>query len=170
MKPGKFRTVALLATASALLGVAGVASAATVVTASVIFLTDLTVTTNSSPNFGYVKAATAATYVLSTAGAVTGGTSEGGSPAAGSYTIAGSASQKINISASGYSANGGTSTPSLATCKYNGVAVAGADCTGAAPTAPAGGLPLLVGLSITTTGGADGTTDHPTFNLNVVYQ
>jgi hypothetical protein len=74
----------------------------------------------------------------------------------------------MNISASGYATGGGSTTPSLATCKYNGVAVAGADCTGVIVGGAA--LPLLVGLTGTTTGGADGTTDHPTFTLNVVYQ
>jgi hypothetical protein len=172
MKPGRPRNLVLLIAAMIVLG-AGTAWAVTTVTATVKFVTDLSVATVTSPSFGYVQAATAGTYTLDTGGIVTAsgvGKLEGGAPAAGNFTITGSASQPINISASGYSAAGGTSTPSLATCKYNGVVVAGADCTGVGLTAPGAGKTLLVGLKIVTTGGADGSTDSPTFNLTIVYQ
>lgn len=171
MKPCKFRALALLVTASTLLGMGGAYAATQTVTATIKFFSDITITPVTAPNLGYVKALTAATCVLSTAGIVTGCTSEGGTPAAGSYTIKGSGTALINLSASGYTVSG-ASTPSLATCKYNGVAVAGADCTGTGLTAPgAGGLPLLIGLTVATTAlGADGQTDTPSFTLNVVYQ
>jgi hypothetical protein len=167
MKIRQLNSLILVAFVSIISGIGGAYAATQTVTATIKFLSDLTITQTTAPNFGYVKAATAATYVLSTAGAVTGGTSEGGAPAAGSYTLAGSATQLINISAGGYTANG-ASTPSLATCKYNGVAIAGADCTGAGLAASG---PLLVGLTVTTTAaGADGVTNTPSFTLTVVYQ
>ena len=169
-KTQKFRTLALVAGVSTLYGLCGAYAAVLPVTSTIKFMSDITFVSTSGPNFGYVKAATVATCVLSTAGVVTGCTSEGGTPAAGVYTIKGSGTGLINISANGYTLNG-TSTPSLATCSYNSVAVGGANCTGTGLAAPgAAGLPLLVGLTVATTGGVDGTTDSPTFNLNVVYQ
>ena len=78
-----FRSVALMSCAAVMFGIGGAYAATTTVTASIKFLTDLTITQVNAPNFGNVKALTAATYVLSTAGGVTGGTTEGGTPQAG---------------------------------------------------------------------------------------
>jgi hypothetical protein len=172
MKPSKLRTMALLVSASTLLGIGAAYADVVSVQSSIRFLTHLAFGTISAPNFGDVQAATAGTYVLDTSGGVTAtglGVKEGGTPAAGSYTITGSTHQAFNISAGNYSPNGGTSTPSLATCKYNGVAVAGADCTGTGLTAGAA-LPLLVGLTVVTTGAADNVTETPKFDLTIVYQ
>jgi hypothetical protein len=175
VKPGRPRNLVLLIAAMIVLG-AGTAWAVTTVTAKLTFVTDLTVTTNNGPVFGYVKAATIGTYVLSTGGVVTpsgGGVLEGGTgvnaPAAGSYTIKGSGSQLINISDGNYQANG-SSTPSAGTCKYGGAASGSCNQAGlAAPTAV--GTTLLVGLQVNTSaGGVDGTTDSPHFDLTVVYQ
>jgi hypothetical protein len=125
-KTQKFRTLALVAGVSTLYGLCGAYAAVLPVTSTIKFMSDITFVSTSGPNFGYVKAATVATCVLSTAGVVTGCTSEGGTPAAGVYTIKGSGTGLINISANGYTLNG-TSTPSLATCSYNSVAVGGGE-------------------------------------------
>jgi hypothetical protein len=173
MKPNKLRTIALLVTASVLLG-AGTAYAATqTVTSSIKYLTDLSFATVLSPNFGEVKqGVVGSTYTLSTAGAVTpgsGGAIEGGTANAGDYTIIGSTGSVINITAGSYTKVGG-STPSAAVCKYNGGAdVPGCSIVGAA--APGAGADLKVGLTITSDGlTLDGITDSPTFVLTVLYQ
>ena len=169
---GRPRNFVLLIAAMIVLGAGAAWAATTTVTATLKFLTDLTVTTNNGPNFGYVKAATVGTYVLSTAGVLTpsgGGVSEGGVPAAGSYTIKGSGTQLINISDGNYVAVG-ASTPTAGTCKYGGAA--SGTCNQAGLAAPgAGGTTLLVGLTVTTSAaGADNQTDTPHFDLTIVYQ
>ena len=173
MKFSKFRTVALLACATTLMGAGSAFALTQTVTASIKFLSDLTVTPVASPNFGYVKAGQAGVYALNTAGTLTpsgGGVVEGGTPVVGNYLIKGSASQLINITDGNYVANG-ASTPSAGRGKYG----AGAEvaCTGmnglAAPGAA--GTTLLVGLTITTTAaGVDNQTDTPHFDLTIVYQ
>jgi hypothetical protein len=161
-----------MAGAAALFGISGAYASTQVVTATIKFLTHLAITTVTSPNFGYVEAATAGTYTLNTAGLVTAsgvGLKEGGVEAAGHYLIKGSTSQAINISTSGYTVSG-ASTPSAATCKYGAGVETACDggIAGAAPTA--GGTSVLIGLKIVTTGGVDGTTDTPSFTMAVVYQ
>jgi len=172
MKTQKLRSMVLLAGAVTLFGIGAAHAAVQTVTSSIKFLADIAVSMNITPNFGSVKAGQAGTYVLSTAGTVTasgGGVKEGGSPAAGSYTITGSSSQAINITDGNYVANG-ASTPSAAKCKYG--AGSEVSCTNLNVAAPgAGGTILLVGLTVTTTAlGADNQTDHPAFDLTVVYQ
>jgi hypothetical protein len=155
----------------ALFGAGDIARAANqTVTSTIKFFSDIVITQVTPPNFGYVRAATVATCVLDpVTSAVTGCASEGGTPTAGSYTIAGSSTQLINISAGGYTAQG-ASTPSAASCAYNGgAAVPGCSISGAA--APGAGKNLKVGLSVATTAAAtDGTTNTPSFTLTVVYQ
>ena len=171
MKSSKSRALALLVTASALMGVGTAYAATQTVTSSIKYLTDLSFVTVLSPNFGEVKQGQVGNYVLSTAGVVTpngGGVLEGGATNAGSYTIIGSSGQVINISAGGLTPDGG-STPSAPTCAYNGGASGSCTIVGAA--APGAGKNLLVGLTIASDGTtADGTTDHPTFTLTVLYQ
>ena len=127
MKQGnKFRTIALLATTSALLGIGIGTSHAAVqtVTSTIKYITAISITEVKAPNFGYAKAATAGTYILKTDGtidAASTGTPEGGTLQAGDYTIAGSATQAIDISVGNYTLNG-SSTPSAATCNYNSAA------------------------------------------------
>jgi hypothetical protein len=166
----KFRSMALLAAAT-VFGLGSAYAAVQTVTATIKFFSDITITQNAAPNFGYVKAGKAATYILSTAGAVRGtGIRESGTPAAGSYTISGSGSQTINISSGNFVASG-DSTPSAPTCKYGGASPA--TCTQAGLAAPTGiwGTTLLVGLTVTTAGAAtDGQTDTPAFDLTIVYQ
>jgi hypothetical protein len=172
MKAIEIGKIALVATAFTLFGVGAVYAATTTVTATIKFVSDLTITQVAAPNFGYVQSATAGTYVLDTTGVVTpsgGGVTEGGPAAAGNYTIKGSASQAITINTSGYTASG-ASTPSAARCKYGGGSeVACTSVAGAAPTTS--GTTLLIGLTVTTTNaGTDGTTNSPSFTLSVVYQ
>lgn len=172
MRAAEIGKITLVAAAFTLFGVGAAYAATTSVTATIKFVSNLTITQNTAPNFGYVQTATAGVYTLNTSGTVTpsgGGVTQGGSPAAGNYTIAGSASQAITISTSGYTASG-ASTPSAATCKYGaGSEVACTSVAGAAPGA--GGTTLLVGLTVTTTNaGTDGTTNTPSFSLTVVYQ
>jgi hypothetical protein len=170
VKPGRPRNLVLLIVAMIVLG-AGTAWAVTTVTSTIKFVTDLSVATVASPNLGYVKAGVTGTYALDTTGAVTaGGTGvkEGGVPAAGHYTITGSASQAININDGNYVVSG-ASTPSLARCRYG--AGAETSCTNLNVAAPGGGTALFVGLTVTTSAaGADNQTDSPKFDLTIVYQ
>jgi len=156
-----------------LLGIGAAYAATTTVTATIKFLSDLSITVVSQPNFGYVKAGQIGTYVLDPlTGLVTasgGGVVEGGTTNAGVYTITGSASDTINISASGYTVSG-ASTPSAANCSYNGGAEV-ANCAITAGVAPGAGKTLKVGLQIATTAaGVDNTSNTPSFTLTVVYQ
>ncbi|HTK85048.1 MAG TPA: hypothetical protein VL625_08180 [Patescibacteria group bacterium] len=172
MKATEIGKIALVATAFTLFGVGAVYAATTTVTATIKFVSDLTISQVTAMNFGYVQAATAGTYTLSTAGVVTPsgvGVTEGGPVAAGDYLISGSATQTITIKTSGYSANGGTSTPSLATCDYNSTGSQACDA-GISVAAPgAAGKHVKLGLKVVTTGGADGSTDSPQFTLTVTY-
>jgi hypothetical protein len=172
MKMHQLRSMALVSSAAILFGVGAANAAVQTVTSTIKFVTDIAISMNATPNFGAVKALQAGTYVLNTAGTVTasgGGVKEGGTPAAGSYTITGSGSQAITITSGNY-ANSGASTPSAATCKYGtGSEVACTNVSAAAPTT--GGTVLLVGLTVTTNAsGADSQIDHPAFDLTVVYQ
>ena len=163
----------LLSTALVLTAIAFAAPAYAVtqsVTANIAFDNAITLTKNNDINFGLVKALTADTYTITTAGVVSAagsGAAIGGTPQAGSITIAGSSSQTVNISVSGYTANNGV-TPQNATCAYNGGAAGSCTISGAA--APGAGKTLLVGVQAVVSGAqAAGTTAAPTFNVNVVY-
>ncbi len=141
------------------------------VTANIAFETPLTITKNNDINFGMVQAAQAGTYTIDTVGTVTasgGGVSLGGTQNAGNLTIAGSATQTIDILADNYAANGGV-TPSAATCAYSGGAAAA--CSLTTQTAPgAGGRTLLVGVQVVADGTqAAGATAAPTFDVTVSY-
>ncbi|MES2906891.1 MAG: DUF4402 domain-containing protein [Pseudomonadota bacterium] len=140
------------------------------VTANIAFDTALTLTKNADINFGRVKAATADTYTINTAGTVTAAGSGqylGGTTAAGNITIAGSTTQTINVSVGNYTANGGV-TPQSATCAYNGGGAAACSLTGVA--APGAGKTLLLGVQAVVDGSqAAGTTAAPTFDVTVVY-
>ena len=175
MKPNKLRTIALLVTASTLLGV-GTANAVTQsVSANVKFFTAITIDTLVNINFGNVIAGVGGTYAIGTASnTVTpsaGGVLEGGVPVVGSIKIHGSAAQTINISAGLEVANNGVSiTAASEVCKYG----AGADnlsCTmngAAAPTAA--GTVLKLGATIVADGTqADNTTAAPSFTVTVLY-
>lgn len=155
--------------AAALLSSADAFAATSVVTANISFDTPLTLTPVSQINFGTVAAKTAATYTISTTGAVT--TTAGnwlyGTKSAGNITIAGSTKDTINISVGSYTANGGV-TPANATCSYNGGA-AGA-CSIATGAAPGTGKTLLLGVDAIVDGTqAAGATATPSFTVTVVY-
>lgn len=176
MKAPKSARIALLTAASLIVGATTAYAATATVTSSIRFLTHITITQVTAPNFGNVSTGVVDDYTLSTAGVVTaaGGAAhlEGGTTAAGDYTVVASTAQGINIYASGYTASGGT-TPSAATCKYD----AGVETSCAAVGTPlAIGSPLAsaslkVGLTVHADGtDADGSTKTPSFTLNVVYQ
>jgi len=126
----------------------------------------------SDINFGNVKAGTASTYRISTAGAVSVVSGSGaffsGTTSAGNINISGSATQTIGISAGGLVANNGV-TPANPTCAYNGGPSGSCTITGA--VAPGTGKTLLVGVDAVADGTqADGATATPSFTITVVYQ
>lgn len=163
--------VALAVTAMAVYAV-GASAATQSVTANIAFDTALSITKNSDINFGVVKALTADTYTITTAGVVTAGGGAGnilsGTPTAGNLTIVGSATQLIDISVGSYTANNGV-TPSAATCAYNGGGAGACPLTGVA--APGAGKTLLLGAQVAASGAqAAGTSAAPTFVVTVLYQ
>jgi hypothetical protein len=166
MKNPVFRSLII---AAALLSSADALAATQSVTAHISFDTPLTLTKVSDINFGTVAAKTAATYTISTAGAVTSaaGTWLYGTKSAGNITIAGSTSDTINISVGSYTANGGV-TPANATCAYNGGSAG--SCSIATGVAPGTGKTLLVGADAIVDGTQNGgATATPSFTVTVVY-
>ncbi len=141
------------------------------VTANIAFVTATALSKNNDIAFGAVTAGQASSYTISVGGAVTSGGAGallGGIKTAGSITIAGSASQTINILAANYSASNGV-IPSAATCAYNGAAAAACDSL-TAQAAPAAGKVLLIGVTVTADGGqAANTTAAPSFDIIVNY-
>jgi len=138
---------------------------------SLAFDVGLALTKNSDINFGTVTALNASTYRISTVGALSTVSGTGvplyGATAASNIQIVGSATDGINISAGGYTANNGV-TPSNAQCSYNGGAAGSCSISGVAPGA---GKTLLVGVDVATDGTqAAGTTAAPTFTISVAYQ
>ncbi len=142
------------------------------VTANMTFDTALTLTKNADIQFGLLKASTAGTYVISTAGVVTpsgGGVVIGGTPAFGQITITGSTTQTVTISTGSYTAAGGV-TLSAATCNYNGAAIANCDTGGTGLAAPGAGKVLKLGVTAAADGTqAAGATPAPTFVVTVIY-
>lgn len=125
-------------------------------------------------NFGKVRAATAGTYTINTAGVVTpggGGVWLYGTTSAGSMVIHGSSTQTIVISTGSYIAGGigGGVTLSNATCSYNGGAAVACSLSGqAAPTSA--GKTLLLGVTATVdTAQTAGSSATPSFTVTVVY-
>jgi hypothetical protein len=139
--------------------------------ASIGFDQALALTKNADINFGTVTALNASTYRMSTTGVLSIVSGTGlklyGTTSAANITIAGSATDGITISVSGYTANNGV-TPSNATCAYNGGAAGSCAISGVAPGA---GKTLLVGVDVAADGTqAAGTTAAPSFTVNVAYQ
>jgi len=161
--------VRLMTGVAALLISADAMAATQSVNANLSFDTPLTLTKNSDISFGTVQAGLAATYTIDTTGTLTtsGGTYLYGTKSAGSITVAGSASQTINISVGGYTANNGV-TPSNATCAYNGGSAG--SCTINAAAAPGTGKNLLIGVDAAVDGTqAAGSSAAPSFTVTVVY-
>jgi hypothetical protein len=166
----KARIVAILALLG-IFGAPGGALAGSLSTNCTIGVdTALSLTLNSDINFGKVKAGTADTYTISTAGAVShagSGAELYGSTSAGSVTIVGSTSRTINISVGSYTANNGV-TPQSATCNYNGGGSGTCALSGAA--AAGAGKTLLLGVQAVVDGTQTaGTSAAPTFVVTVVY-
>jgi hypothetical protein len=142
------------------------------VTANIAFDTPLTLTKNSDIDFGTVTANNASTYTITNLGVITTTAGTGaylyGAASSGSITIAGSSTDTVAISVGGYTANNGV-TPSNASCSYQGRLVY-APCSIAAGAAPgAGGIPLYLGVDVTTDGTqAAGTSAAPSFTVTVV--
>ncbi len=130
----------------------------------------LSITLNSHINFATVKAGTADTYTISTAGAVShagSGAELYGTPAAGNLTIVGSTTRTINISAGNYGSNNGVTLQS-ATCDYNSGGSGTCALNGVA--APGAGKTLLLGVQAVVDGTQTaGTSAAPTFDVTVVY-
>jgi len=142
------------------------------VTANIAFGTPITFGGTPAIQFGTVRALTAETYNIDTAGTVTANTSPTnilyGTTSAASMTISGSTTQAINITANNYQANGNV-TPSAAVCRYN-AGTAAACSTLTAQTAPGASTALLVGVTVAATAvPIDGATAAPTFDIVVVY-
>ena len=171
MKKILFQSVAIIAISAF---ITFNASAATqVLSSSVNFITPVSISVNNAPNFGNVGFSTTATYVLSTAGAVTASGAgsaiySGITPVAGSLKITGSATQGITISTGTYTVSNGV-TPSAATCKYNGGAVVTACDAGFAGTAPGANTTLLVGLTIATSSTTVAGSATPGLTVTVNY-
>jgi hypothetical protein len=139
-------------------------------TTNISFDTALTLTKVSDVSIGAVKALTASTYTITTAGVVTA-TGSGvwlyGTKTAGNITIVGSTTDTLSISVGGYTAQNGV-TPANATCSYNGGAAG--SCTIPAAAAPGAGKTLLIGVDAQVSGTqAAGTAATPTFTVTVVY-
>jgi hypothetical protein len=170
MTARKYYPVLLSAIALFFAGIGSAYAVTSTFHATVAYRSPLTITQTVPMDFGYIKAATVATYKLDTNNGLTtsgAGVIIGGTPKTGQYSISGTA--LINISACNFS------TPathgavlSAPVCSYKGGApVAGCSFGGTA----AGGGVLKVGFTVATTAaGTDGLTDSPAFDLTVVYQ
>lgn len=130
----------------------------------------LSITVNSNINFATVKAGTADTYTISTAGVVShagSGAELYGTPAAGNLSIVGSTTRTINISVGNYGSNNGVTLQS-ATCNYNSGGSGTCALNGVA--APGAGKTLLLGVQAVVDGTQTaGTSAAPTFDVTVVY-
>jgi hypothetical protein len=143
-------------------------------TGAIGFDVPVSIDTVTNINIGHVKALTAGTYTINTAGVVTpggGGQVLYGTPNAGSFLIHGSSTDTISINVTSYTTGGigGGVTLSAPTCSYNGGApVACALSTQAAPTSA--GKTLLLGITVTVNASQTAnTTATPTFTVTVVY-
>ena len=125
------------------------------VSANAVFITPLAATVNNNASFGYLKAATGGTYVLSTADVVTasaGGVTIGGTPLAASLSITGSGTQLIDVIVTFGAAVSGV-TPSLPRCLYGAGSETACDVAMTGLGAPtSGGTTLLIGMKIVADG------------------
>lgn len=160
----------LAVAAAALLFSADAMAATQTVTSNIAFDTPLTISQNQAINFGTVAAGVAATYTISTAGAVTttGGNWLYGTKTAGNLTIAGSSNDTVSISVGSFTASNGV-TPANPTCSYGGGAAT--SCTSAITgAAPGTGKTLLLGIDAQVDGTqAAGTTATPSVVVTVIY-
>jgi hypothetical protein len=141
------------------------------VTASITFAAPMTLTKNADINFGTVTAGAPGTYTITPAGVLSAsepGANLRSTTSAGSITIAGSATQLINISEGSHTADGGVTLANVK-CAYNGGASGSCTIIGAA--APGAGRTLLLGADVVVNGTqATGSTVAPTLTVAVVYQ
>lgn len=166
--------------AAAVAGSAVVASGASALTSTftlaIEFFDPFTITETIPADFGRLISGVATTYVMDVTGAITpgaGGSSTGGTPTQGSYTIKDSAgTAAVDVTVDNPVANGGVTITAF-DCDWNAAASvdAGATCDfNAVPNPAAAGDVLLLGFNIT----VDGTqatlaTASPTFDVTVAY-
>lgn len=142
-------------------------------TASIRFISPLTLSDVADPDFGtFETGAAGRNFILGTDGSISGTDANAyiDGASAGSMVIHGSASQKIDIIAQNLVDDGGISIANII-CNYGDAG--DMDCgTGiAAVSEPAAaGTTLLIGMNInTTTAHADGDSASPTFDIIVSY-
>jgi len=158
-----------------LFGVAAYAANPEPVVVEVEFVTPVTITEVSPLRFGLLDAglANAETIVISTASGVTGTVSRvlGGTQAAANLTVAATGTQPINILVGNVSGNTGYTLGSFM-CDYNAAGAAACDGVGGLDTtsAAAGSATLLVGATLTGTGGAGPGVFNGSFDVTVAYQ
>lgn len=173
-------TTKMKAGAAAVAGSAVVASGASALTSTftvaIEFFDPFTIVETTPADFGRLISGVATTYVMDTTGTITpgpGGSSTGGAPAAGAYTIADSAgTAAVDVVVDNPVANGGVSITAF-DCDWNGGATtdASATCTiNAAANPGAGGQVLLVGFTINVDG-TQASLDlaNPSFDVSVNY-
>lgn len=139
--------------------------------ANVAFVMPLNLEVVSEPQFGKVQMAEAATYVLDTAGHVSGNNANAtqAGAVAGKISLAGAEDQTVGIRVGNYRADNGI-MPAGARCSYGAALAVSCNDTSlaSAPAAGAGTL-LAVGLEITTIPGQAVGMAAPGFDLIVVY-
>lgn len=142
------------------------------VVAQIGFDTALGITKTSDINFGLLQASTTGTYIIDVLGHVSttnGGLVLGGVSSAGVLSIAGSTTQTIAISTSGYLADHGV-TPFQAVCSYDGAAALSCDGGLTGLIAPGAGKTLKLGLTVSSDGTqSSGLVAQPSFVVTVVY-
>lgn len=170
----------LKAGAAAIAGSAVAASSASALTStftvSIEFFDPFTITEGAAADFGRLISEVATTYSMDVTGAITpgpGGSETGGTPAAGSYTIADSATGgAIDVTVNNPVANGGVTITSF-DCDWNAAnsTTNGASCAFNALANPGNaGQVLLVGFDINVDGTqASLATASPTFDITVAY-
>ena len=140
--------------------------------ATVEFVSPITVTENTQLNFGTVETGAGAgtTLILDTAGAITGTASANyiSGAAAGDFSVNAQGST-ISIEVNNFGAN--TVTLSTPTCSYDGAGAAGCDTTITGLATDGTDKTLLIGATLTLAGSEGaGSTYSPTFDIVVNYE
>ena len=149
----------------------GLLAASRTLTATVSFMSSVSISKVSDMNFGTVQAQRAGIYTLNTLGSVTttaGGIYLAGPTSVAQAVISGSATQNINITSDNYVSDNGVNIVSLR-CRYNG-GVERSCNTMFNMAAPGTGKQLLIGARIQVDGSQlPGVTANPTFDIIAIY-
>lgn len=163
------------AVAGSAVAASGASALTSTFTVAIEFFDPFTITEAVPADFGRVISGVATTYSLDTANSVTagaGGSSTGGTPATGSYTIAdASTGGAVDVTVNNPTTDGGVTITAF-NCQWNGVtALNGATCAYNAVANPAAaGQTLLVGFDITVDGSqASLDVANPGFDVTVAY-